>query len=33
LEARRIWVCKIFSREVAAAMYCGEGEELSLPSL
>jgi hypothetical protein len=33
LEARRIWTRKIFRREVAAAMCCGEGEEPSLPSL
>jgi hypothetical protein len=33
LEARRIWMRKIYRREVAVAMCYGEGEEPSLPSL
>jgi hypothetical protein len=26
-KAQGVWVCKIFEREVAAAMCCGRGEE------
>jgi hypothetical protein len=33
LEARRMWMRKIFRREAAAAMCCGGGKEPSLLSL
>jgi hypothetical protein len=33
LEARRIWMHKIFRREAAVVMCYGDGKEPSLPSL